>query len=93
MLDISVAGRLRLCSLPCTSSPLFVLHLQDRRKELAKRLCLCPLPLDPPPLAAPPLVLRITQDRRKELAKSVAKFGEDGKVALRNVRKDIMKKV
>lgn len=33
------------------------------------------------------------QDRRKELAKSVAKFAEDGKVALRNVRKDIMKKI
>ncbi|GAX83290.1 hypothetical protein CEUSTIGMA_g10716.t1 [Chlamydomonas eustigma] len=35
----------------------------------------------------------LTQDRRKELAKSVAKFAEDGKVALRNVRKDVMKKI
>jgi ribosome recycling factor len=33
------------------------------------------------------------QDRRKELAKSVSKFAEDSKVALRNVRKDIMKKI
>ena len=49
------------------------------------------------PCAPPPTHTHIdcppSQDRRKELAKSVAKFGEDGKVALRNVRKDIMKKV
>lgn len=40
-------------------------------------------------LNIPPL----TQDRRKELSKSVAKFAEDGKVALRNVRQDVMKKI
>lgn len=33
------------------------------------------------------------QDRRKELAKGVAKFGEESKVAVRNVRKDVMKKI
>lgn len=40
-------------------------------------------------LNVPPL----TQERRKELCKSVAKFAEDGKVSLRNVRKDVMKKI
>jgi ribosome recycling factor len=33
------------------------------------------------------------QERRKEMAKSIGKMGEEGKVAVRNVRKDIMKKV
>jgi ribosome recycling factor len=40
-------------------------------------------------LAVPPL----TADRRKEMAKTVAKLGEDGKVAVRNVRKAAMKTV
>lgn len=35
----------------------------------------------------------MTQDRRKELAKKVSKMGEDGKVAVRNVRKDAMKRL
>jgi ribosome recycling factor len=35
-------------------------------------------------ITVPPL----TEDRRKELAKVVAKTGEEGKVALRNVRRD-----
>jgi hypothetical protein len=39
----------------------------------------------PPPL--PPL-----QERRKELTKQVGKLGEEGKVAVRNVRKDVLKK-
>ncbi|GAB5357699.1 hypothetical protein AAMO2058_000396900 [Amorphochlora amoebiformis] len=30
----------------------------------------------------------LTQDRRKELAKSVKKFGEEAKVAIRNIRRD-----
>lgn len=30
----------------------------------------------------------LTQDRRKELAKGVRKMGEDGKIAIRNVRRD-----
>jgi ribosome recycling factor len=34
-----------------------------------------------------------TQDRRKELSKKVSKMGEDGKVAVRNVRKDAMKRL
>jgi len=38
-------------------------------------------------LNVPPL----TEERRKELAKLVNKLGEDGKVALRNVRRDAMK--
>ncbi len=38
----------------------------------------------------PPLSL---QERRKELAKNVSKMTEDGKVAVRNVRKDALKKL
>lgn len=30
----------------------------------------------------------LTEDRRKELAKEVKKKGEDGKVAIRNIRRD-----
>ncbi len=30
----------------------------------------------------------LTEDRRKELAKLVKKFGEEGKIAIRNVRRD-----
>ena len=40
-------------------------------------------------LVVPPL----TADRRKELTKTVAKLGEEGKVAVRNVRKAAMKVV
>ena len=40
-------------------------------------------------LSVPPL----TADRRKELVKTVAKLGEEGKVAIRNVRKASMKVV
>ena len=35
--------------------------------------------------------IRLTAERRKELAKLVSKLGEDGKVALRNVRRDAIK--
>lgn len=38
-------------------------------------------------------VPQLTQDRRKELAKQVSKMGEEGKVAVRNVRKDSIKKL
>ena len=51
-----------------------------------------PPPL-PPPSPPPPPPHRLFQDRRKELGKKVAKMGEDGKVAVRNVRKDILKKL
>ena len=40
-------------------------------------------------LSIPPL----TAERRKELAKLVSKLGEDGKVALRNVRRDALKSI
>eukprot|EP00195_Chlamydomonas_chlamydogama_P008546 CAMPEP_0202889804 /NCGR_PEP_ID=MMETSP1392-20130828/367_1 /ASSEMBLY_ACC=CAM_ASM_000868 /TAXON_ID=225041 /ORGANISM="Chlamydomonas chlamydogama, Strain SAG 11-48b" /LENGTH=278 /DNA_ID=CAMNT_0049573215 /DNA_START=23 /DNA_END=859 /DNA_ORIENTATION=+ len=40
-------------------------------------------------LVVPPL----TQERRKELAKTAAKFGEESKVAVRNVRTDVKKKI
>lgn len=40
-------------------------------------------------LIMPPM----TQERRKELAKNVSKMTEDGKVAVRNVRKDALKKL
>lgn len=36
-------------------------------------------------------VPQLTADRRKEMAKSVSKLGEEGKVAVRNVRRDAMK--
>lgn len=35
----------------------------------------------------------LTEERRKELAKLVKKYGEDGKVAIRNVRRDAMDKL
>ncbi|KXG24244.2 ribosome-recycling factor, chloroplastic [Sorghum bicolor] len=38
-------------------------------------------------VTVPPL----TSDRRKELAKTVAKLSEDGKVAIRNIRRDAIK--
>ena len=40
-------------------------------------------------LNVPPL----TEDRRKEIAKQVKKFGEDTKVAVRNIRRDANEKV
>jgi ribosome recycling factor len=33
------------------------------------------------------------QERRKEMVKTVGKLGEEGKVALRNVRRDAMKAI
>ncbi len=33
----------------------------------------------------------LTEERRKELVKLVRRFAEDGKVAIRNVRRDVMK--
>lgn len=33
------------------------------------------------------------QDRRKDLSKKVSKMGEDGKISVRNVRKDAIKKL
>ena len=35
---------------------------------------------------------QLTEERRKELAKTVRKYGEDAKVAIRNVRRDAMDK-
>jgi len=35
----------------------------------------------------------LTEERRKDLAKVIKKFGEDTKVAIRNIRRDIMEKV
>ena len=40
-------------------------------------------------LSIPPL----TAERRQELAKLVSKLGEEGKVALRNVRRDAIKSI
>jgi ribosome recycling factor len=34
---------------------------------------------------------QLTEERRKELVKLVRRYGEDGKVAIRNVRRDVMK--
>ena len=36
---------------------------------------------------------QLTQDRRKELSKNVGKLSEEGKVALRNVRRDALKEL
>jgi len=38
-------------------------------------------------------VPQLTAERRKEMAKTVSKLGEEGKVAVRNVRRDAMKAV
>ena len=35
---------------------------------------------------------QLTEERRKELAKQVRKYGEEGKVAVRNIRRDAMDK-
>ena len=34
---------------------------------------------------------QLTEERRRELVKVVRRYGEDGKVAIRNVRRDVMK--
>ena len=34
---------------------------------------------------------QLTEERRKELVKVVRRYGEDGKVAIRNVRRDVMR--
>ena len=34
---------------------------------------------------------QLTEERRKELVKVVRRYGEDGKIAIRNVRRDVMK--
>ena len=36
---------------------------------------------------------QLTEERRKELTKQVRKYGEEGKVALRNIRRDAMDEV
>ena len=35
---------------------------------------------------------QLTEERRRELAKQVSKYGEDGKVAIRNIRRDAIEK-
>lgn len=34
---------------------------------------------------------QLTEERRKELVKLIRKYGEEGKIAIRNVRRDVMK--
>lgn len=46
-----------------------------------------------PPCSHDLLTGQTPQDRRKELTKKVSKMGEDGKVAVRNVRKDALKRL
>ncbi len=36
---------------------------------------------------------QLTEERRKELTKQVRKYGENGKVAIRNIRRDAMDKL
>ena len=38
-------------------------------------------------------VPQLTEERRKELTKQVRKYGENGKVAIRNIRRDAMEKL
>ena len=38
------------------------------------------------------IVPQLTEERRKELTKQVKKYGEGGKVAIRNIRRDAMEK-
>ncbi len=38
-------------------------------------------------------VPQLTEERRKEMTKVASKMGEEGKVAIRNVRRDMLKKV
>lgn len=38
-------------------------------------------------------VPQLTEERRKEMAKLASKFGEEGKVAIRNIRRDVLKSV
>ena len=35
---------------------------------------------------------QLTEERRKDLSKQVKKYGENGKVAIRNIRRDAMEK-
>ena len=35
---------------------------------------------------------QLTEERRRELTKQVKKYGENGKVAIRNIRRDAMEK-
>lgn len=81
--------------LPCSPNPLTcpshaaeVLPRHPHHSTSARSSRSSALPLAP----ACPGVLS-PQERRKELAKMVAKYGEESKVALRNVRKDVMKKI
>ncbi len=37
------------------------------------------------------IAVRAVQERRKDMSKTVSKLSEDGKVAIRNVRRDAMK--
>lgn len=61
-------------------------------KEIEKAIIKAEIPVSPNSdgvvirLAFPPL----TEDRRKEITKDVRKLGEDSKVALRNVRRDMV---
>ena len=36
---------------------------------------------------------QLTEERRKELTKQVKKYGEEGKVAVRNIRRDAMDEI
>ncbi|MCD8332023.1 MAG: ribosome recycling factor, partial [Oscillospiraceae bacterium] len=36
---------------------------------------------------------QLTEERRKELTRQVRKYGENGKVAIRNIRRDAMEKL
>ena len=60
-----------------------LLWLASRWKGTAPTPLPCPAPTLPPH----------PQERRKEMTKTVSKLGEEGKVALRNVRRDAMKAI
>ncbi len=72
----------------------FLCHSQQRRRYLASCCCShAPFNLASALLQAAPRSLMMLQERRKEMAKTVSKLSEDGKVAIRNVRRDSIKQV
>lgn len=70
----------------------FLRHSHQRRRYLAS-CCTHRSTWASALLQAAPRSLIMLQERRKEMAKTVSKLSEDGKVAIRNVRRDSIKQV
>jgi len=81
----------QVCSVSVPEHHTLMLNVFDKSavKEIEKAILTSDLGLNP---QVDGLVIRLrlpdlTQDRRKELVKLVKKFGEDGKIAIRNIRR------